>query len=142
MIEGIKKFWQSVKEKYEAFKQTEFAKKTGPVLKKTGAVLALTGRWAYKLRSILLAIPVGVTAIALAVRNAQQLPTEVGLSMQANGEYQWIIGRGAAVWIPLLITVVCLAMMFVSKKVLYPWLISLFSLALPLVLWLSNIFPN
>jgi hypothetical protein len=32
--------------------------------------------------------------------------------------------------------------MFLSKKVLYPWLISVFSLALPLVLWLTNIFPN
>lgn len=142
MIESIKEFWQGVKEKYANFKKTKFAQKTGPVLKKTGEVLSLTGRYAYRFRSILLAIPVGVTAIALAVRNGQQLPTEVGVYMQANGEYQWLISRGAAVWIPLLLTAVCVGMMFLSKKVLYPWLISAFSLALPVVLWFTNIFPT
>lgn len=124
-----KGFFQSIKEKYQQFKKSNFAQ-----------VLGMTARWAYKLRSILLSIPVAVVALALAVRNLTQLPTEVGFILQENGEYQWMISRGMAVCVPVAITAVCLCMMFLSKKVLYPWLISVFSLALPLVLWLSNVF--
>ena len=47
-----------------------------------------------------------------------------------------------AACIPVAITAVCLLMMFLSKKTLYPWLISVFSLVLPLVIWFSNVFPN
>ena len=126
-----KGFFQGIKEKYQQFKKSNFAQ-----------VLGMTGRWAYKLRSILLSIPVAVVALALAVRNLTQLPTEVGINLLSNGEYQWVISRGVAAIVPLVITAVCLVMMFLSKKVLYPWLVSVFSLALPLVLWLSNIFPN
>ena len=124
-------FFQNIEEKYQEFKKSNFAQ-----------VMGMTCRWAYKLRSILLSIPVAVVALALAVRNLSQLPTEVGINMLANGQYQWVISRGMAACIPVAITAVCLVMMFLSKKVLYPWLISVFSLALPLVLWFTNIFPN
>lgn len=124
-------FFQNIEEKYQEFKKSNFAQ-----------VVGMTAKWAYKLRSILLSIPVAVVAIALAVRNLTQLPTEVGINMLANGEYQWMISRGMAACIPVAVTAVCLVMMFLSKKVLYPWLISVFSLALPLVLWFTNIFPN
>lgn len=122
-------FFQSVKEKYQQFKKSDFAQ-----------VLGMTARWAYKLRSILLSIPVAVAALALAVRNLAQLPSEVGFNLLANGEYQFVLSRGMAACIPVAITAVCLVMMFLSKKVLYPWLISVFSLVLPLVIWLSNSF--
>lgn len=124
-----KSFFQSIAEKYKQFKKSNVAQ-----------VIGMTFRWAYNLRSILLSIPVAVVALALAVRNLTQLPAEVGIVLQANGEYQWVIGRGVAAIVPLLITALCIAMMLLSKKVLYPWLISVFSLALPLVLWLSNMF--
>lgn len=134
IIEKIKETWQN-------FQESEFVRKVWPWMKKAGEVLALTGRWAYKLRSILLAIPVAVTAGALAIRNLQQLPAEVGINILASGEYQWMVSRSTAAFVPLGVTAVCLALMFCSKKVLYPWLISLFSLALPLVIWLSNALP-
>ena len=124
-------FFQNIEGKYQEFKKCNFAQ-----------VVGMTAKWAYKLRSILLSIPVAVVAIALAVRNLTQLPTEVGINMLANGEYQWVISRGMAACIPVAITAVCLVMMSLSKKVLYPWLISVFSLVLPLVLWFTNIFPN
>ena len=124
-----KGFFQSVKAKYQQFKKSDFAQ-----------VLGMTFRWAYKLRSILLSIPVAVVALALAVRNLTQLPPEVGFNLLSNGEYQFVLSRGMAACIPVAITAVCLVMMFLSKKVLYPWLISVFSLVLPLVIWLSNIF--
>ena len=133
--------FEKMKETWQRFMESEFVQKAKPVLKKTGYVLVLTGRWAYKLRSVLLAIPVAVAAGALAIRNMQQLPTEVGINILASGEYQWLVSRSVAALAPLAVTAVCLGLMFCSKKVLYPWLISLFSLALPIVIWVTNVFP-
>jgi len=135
-------FIEKIKEIWHSFTESAFVQKTGLVLKKIGYVLALTFKWAYKLRSVLLAIPVAVVAGALAIRNMQRLPTEVGINILANGEYQWMISRNMAALAPLAVTAVCLLLMFCSKKVLYPWLISLFSLVLPLVIWLTNVFPS
>ena len=111
-------------------------------LKKIYEILQVVGQWAYKLRSVILAIPVVITAIVLAVRNAGRLPVYVGINMQASGEYAMMIERSVAIFVPLLITAVCLLMMFLSKKVLYPWLVSLFSLLLPILLWITNTFPG
>ncbi len=99
------------------------------------------GTWAYKLRSVLLSIPVAIAAISLAIRNMAKLPEQVGLNLQANGEYAMVVGRGVAVMGPLAVTAVCLLLMFCSRRVVYPWLISLFSLTLPLLLWFTNTFP-
>ena len=99
------------------------------------------GTWAYKLRSVLLSIPVAIAAISLAIRNMAKLPEQVGLNLQANGEYAVMVGRGVAVMGPLAVTAVCLLLMFVSRRVLYPWVISLFTLILPLLIWVTNVFP-
>lgn len=123
---------------WKQFKEKEGTKKVAAFFGKLGFVLKLTARWAYKLRSLVLSIPVFVCAGALAIRNARQLPDLVGVNMLASGEYQWYISRGAAVLIPFAVTTVCLLLMLISKKILYPWLISLFSLVLPLVVWLTN----
>lgn len=97
-------------------------------------------KWIYRLRSILLSVPVLVIAIVLAVHNMNVLPDIIGLDMQSNGEYTQAITKGVAVMGPLLLTVVCSLLTICSKKVLYPWLISLFSLALPLVFMLTGAF--
>lgn len=97
-------------------------------------------KWAYRLRSVILAIPVAVGAVILAIYNQANLPAQVGINLQASGEYAQMVGKGVAVFGPLAVTAVCLLMMFCSRKVLYPWLISLFSLALPLVILLTNAF--
>lgn len=99
-------------------------------------------QWIYKLRSILLAVPVVAAAIKLAFQNMARLPEFVGINLQANGEYAMMIERNVAVFVPLLITAACLLTMFLSKKVLFPWLVSVFSLVLPVVLWITNIFPG
>ncbi|MBE6943936.1 MAG: hypothetical protein E7453_06705 [Ruminococcaceae bacterium] len=99
-------------------------------------------QWIYRLRSILLAVPIVAAAIKLAFQNMARLPEFVGINLQANGEYAVMIERNVAVFAPLLITAVCLLTMFLSKKVLWPWLVSLFSLVLPLLLWITNIFPG
>lgn len=128
----------SLSQWWNEFKQKESTQKTLAFLDKVWFVLKLTGQWIYKLRSLVLSIPIFVCAGVLAIRNARLLPASVGINILANGDYQWYISRGAAVLIPFVVTIFCLGMMAISKKVLYPWLISVFSLALPLVVWLTN----
>lgn len=99
-------------------------------------------KWVYKLRSIVLAIPVAVTAVILAVRNMAVLPAKVGFDLQATGEFTYLVGKTTAVMGPLAVTAICLLLMFCSKRVVYPWLVSLFSLALPVVILLVNTFPG
>ena len=96
--------------------------------------------WIFRLRSIILSVPVLVIAIILAVHNMNTLPEIIGLDMQANGEYTQAITKGVAVMGPLLFTVVCTMLTICSKKMLYPWWISLFSLALPLVFMFTGAF--
>ena len=135
------KFFEKVKDQWQRFLNSQAVQKTIPVLKIIKDVLVLTVQWGYKLRSVLLAIPVAVLAIMLALRNMQQLPVQVGINILASGDYQWMVSRDTAAWAPLAVTAVCILLMFCSKKVLYPWLISLFTLVLPLVIWITNVFP-
>lgn len=99
-------------------------------------------KWIYRLRSVVLAIPIAVGAIILAIHNNANLPETVGINIQATGEYAETVSRSVAVLGPLAVTAVCLLMVFCSRKVLYPWLISLFSLVLPLLIYITNIFPG
>ena len=104
-------------------------------------VLAGIGRWIFHLRGIFMAIPVALVAISLAIKNPQRLPAMVGINILASGEYQYMVARSTAVTAPLIITAVCLLLMFCSRKTVYPWLISIFSLVLPIVIYITNIFP-
>lgn len=105
-------------------------------------VAKLVGTWAYKLRSLLLSIPVVVVAITMAIQNMARLPAMVGINLLASGEYQFMVVKMVAVVGPLALTALCLLLMFSSKKVLFPWLISVFSLALPWLIWITNVFPS
>ncbi len=131
-----------VREAWEHFTEKPWVQKTAAFCKKAGFVLALTSKWAYKLRSFVLSIPVFICAVVLAIRNVKLLPQHVGINMLESGQYQWVISRGIAVMFPLAVTILCLVLVLSSKKVLYPWLISVFSLALPLVIWFTNTFPS
>ncbi len=111
-------------------------------LQKTMETLRTFWKWAYRLRSVILAIPVGVAAVFLALHNQINLPDMVGVDLQASGEYAQLVSKGVAVFGPLAVTGICLVLMFCSRKVLYPWLISVFSLVLPLLLLITNIFPG
>jgi hypothetical protein len=116
--------------------------KTLEVFRKIGNVLGSIGKWIYRLRGFFMAIPVVLAALYLATRNMARLPAEVGINLLANGQYEYLISRGLAVMIPLVVTGVCLLMMLLSRKTIYPWLISIFSLVLPELIWLTNVFPS
>lgn len=105
-------------------------------------VIKLTAKWLYKLKTLVLAIPVAVAAVILALRNLWGLPGNVGINLLESGEYAFYLNKGLAVLLPLGITALCLFFMFISRKILYPWLVSVFSLALPVVLWITNTFPS
>lgn len=115
--------------------------KTLNVLRKIGSVLKSIAKWIYRLRGFFMAIPVVLAALYLATQNMARLPDEVGINLLANGQYEYLISRGLAVMGPLVITGVCLVMMFLSRRTVFPWLISIFSLVLPLLIYITNVFP-
>ena len=108
---------------------------------KTGKVLHEIGKWIFRLRGFFMAIPVAVAALYLAVQNMARLPAEVGINLLENGQYEYLISRGLAVLAPLVVTAVCLVMMWLSRRTVYPWIISIFSLVLPYLIWITNVFP-
>lgn len=97
--------------------------------------------WIYRLRKIILAAPVVYFALRLAAYNMVNLPMSVGLWLQSNGEFSMHIARQLAVVGPLALTGGCLVMMFLSRKALYAWAISVFTLAVPILLVISNNYP-
>ena len=115
--------------------------KTVRVLKTTGKVLKEIGKWIFRLRGFFMAVPVAIAALYLAAQNMARLPEEVGINLLANGEYQYLVSRGLAVMGPLVVTGACLVMMFLSRRTVYPWIISIFTLVLPLLIWFTNVFP-
>ena len=98
--------------------------------------------WIWAGRKILLAIPVVYLMLYFARLNWNVLPDSVGLNLQVTGEYASYISKEMAVYGPLGITGGCLAMMFLSRKTLYPWMICMFSMLLPVLVLITNIFPS
>lgn len=125
---------------------TQNTKKTAAqakaVLGKIDTVINKIGMVLFRLRKLVLAAPVVYYALKLASRNMEQLPEQVGLNLQSTGEFATTISRSLAVMGPLGLTAGCLLMMFCSRKALYPWAISVFTLALPVLLLLSNLYPS
>ena len=104
-------------------------------------VINIIGLVLFRLRKIVLTIPVVFYALKLAAYNGEHLPEQVGLNLQATGEFAMTISRSMAVMGPLALTLACLFLMFCSRKALYPWAISVFTLALPLLILFSNLYP-
>lgn len=111
------------------------------ILKKAGRVIGVIIIWIYRLRGVLLAIPVVYAAVKLASYNMEHLPQIVGINLQASGAFADTITREFAVYGPLGITAACLILMLCSRKVMYPWAISVFTLVIPVLLLISNQYP-
>ena len=115
--------------------------KTLNVMKKIGSVLKSIAKWIYRLRGFFMAIPVVLAALYLATKNMARLPEEVGINLLANGQYEFLVSRGLAVLVPLIVTGVSLIMVFLSRRTIYPWIISIFTLILPWLIYITNVFP-
>ena len=122
-------------------KDNETMQKVTGVIRKIGYVSSQIFRWIYRLRRFLLAIPVVIAAIRIAGLNMERLPEMVGLNLQATGEFAQMVTREYAVYGPMGVTMLCLLLMFFTRKVFYPWLISIFTLVLPYLIYLTNIYP-
>ena len=115
--------------------------KTLNVLRKIGSMLKSIAKWIYRLRGFFMAIPVVLAALYLATKNMARLPDEVGINLLANGQYEFLVSRGLAVLVPLIVTGVSLIMVFLSRRTIYPWIISIFTLILPWLIYITNVFP-
>lgn len=118
-----------------------FWQKAMLVLAKIGGVLEVIVNLLYKLRKVFMAAPVVYYAVKLARYNSVNLPQVVGISLQSNGAFAQTLTRQMAVMGPLGVTAACLLLMFLSRKAMYPWAVSIFSLAIPILLLLSNRYP-
>lgn len=118
-----------------------FWQKAMLVLAKIGGVLEVILNLLYKLRKVFMAAPVVYYAVKLARYNSVNLPQVVGISLQSNGAFAQTLTRQMAVMGPLGVTAACLLLMFLSRKAMYPWAVSIFSLAIPILLLLSNRYP-
>ncbi len=136
-IEKATEKWNTLCEKTKPARQA-----TARAMGRFGKAMKRFGHFIYAMRKVFAAIPVGVAAVLLAIYNQAHLPPVVGLGLQNDGTFSLLLARELAVLGPVAVTAVCLLMMFASKKILTPWLVSLFSLAVPLVVLLTNSFPN
>ena len=106
---------------------------------KSGLGRFFAALWRY--RAVILACSVLILSVVVAVASMAQLPNQVGINLQSDGTYSFTVPKIIAVLFPCLITLVSLFFLLISKRTLYPWLISLFTLALPLLIYITNVFP-
>ena len=99
-------------------------------------------KWAYRLRTVLYTIPVVLFSAFFALRNLAVLPARVGFDLQASGDFAYTMDKSLAVFGPLVITGICLILMYCSKRKTYPWLVAMFSLAIPIVIYVTNTFTG
>lgn len=134
----FKSCWQKIKDSFQK------ATIEGQTVSE-GSMFKIICIWVYKLRSVFLAIPVAFAAIIMAIQNMTRLPETVNLYFPGENILTanlTELSREAAVFGPLLVTVVCLVMMFLSRRVTFPWLISLFTLILPPFIYFITVFPG
>lgn len=115
--------------------------KVRAVVGKINSIINLIGVWLFRLRKFVMAAPVVYYALRLANYNRNNLPEQVGINLQSTGEFARMISRDMAVNGPLALTLGCLLLMFCSRKAMYSWAISIFTLALPLLLLFTNLYP-
>lgn len=136
-LDSFAEKWQKISDKAQPALES-----TSAFCKKAGESIVLVWKYMVKLKKVILAVPVGVGAVLLALKNLTDLPETVGLNLQSDGTFTMLIARELAVLGPLAITALCLLLMFGSKRTLTPWLVSVFSLAIPLLILITNTFPS
>lgn len=136
-IDNVMDKWNTLREKARPF--LDSAARFGREL---GKAFHVIWTYVYRLRKVFMAIPVGCGAVYLAIYNQAHLPAVVGLDLQISGDFNLQVVRELAVLGPLALTAVCLLLMFVSRRTLTPWMVSMFSLALPLLILVTNTFPS
>lgn len=124
-------------------------------------------KYIFWFRSVILGAPLAVAAVVLAAQNMARLPDEVPytkllfysehkqkfLPFLFTSEAESVlfgflamipdtISKAQAVFMPLTMTAVCIVLMILSKRMLYPFLIGLLTLVLPFVIYWFIEFPK
>ena len=135
--------FEMITDKWNALRKdvTDGINTTGSTYTRVKSIIGVIIMVLYRLRKIVLAIPVVFYALKIASYNMQNLPEIVGINLQSNGAFAETISRTTAVMGPLGITGACLVLMLCSRKALYPWAVSVFTLILPLIILFSNQYP-
>lgn len=136
-MDNVAQKWATMREKV-----SPVMKKIGKFFRKTMDILALIWRYIARFKRIIIAIPVAIGAVYMALWNMDRLPAKVGLGLQLDGTFDYMIPREIAVLGPIAVTALCLLLMFCSKRTLTPWLVSVFTLVLPIWIWIINVFPS
>lgn len=122
-------------------KTKPFRSATANVMKKIWRFFRIIWLYIYRLRTVFLSLPVGVAAVLLALQNLARLPDTVGIWLLSNGEFLLMVPKLLAVIAPVAVTALCILLLLCSKKVLYPWMISIFTLVLPFLIYYTNLLP-
>lgn len=117
------------------------AKNFKTTLANINSLINFIGMMLFRLRKLVLAVPVGYAAVKLALYNRANLPEQVGINLQSSGAFEQMITKDIAVMGPLGLTAACLLLMFCSRKAMYPWAISVFTLAVPILILFTNLYP-
>lgn len=107
---------------------------------RVGTVFGALFSWIFRLRKLFMTLPVLLAALRLATYNMENLPEVVGFDIQSTGEFAQMLSRETAVYGPLGLTCACLVLMLCSRRTVYPWLISIFTLVLPVLIWALNVY--
>lgn len=134
--------WNALFKKEDTSQNDEAETTEKTTFEKVKDVIYQVGLWIYRLRGVIMSIPVVIAALKLARVNYELLPDVVGLDLQTSGEYSYMVAKEVAVYGPLAVTALCLLMVLMSRKTAYPWLISVVSLAIPLIILMINVFPS
>lgn len=136
-------FFAVIEEKWNLLctKTKPFRLATAKVLQNVWKYIRIIWAYIYRLRTVFLSVPVGIAAVLLALRNLSRLPGSVGIWLLANGEFFLMVPKVLAVVAPVAVTAFCILLVLLSKKILYPWMISVFTLILPALIYYTNIFP-
>ena len=110
------------------------------IYKRIEAVVVTLCAWIFRLRKVFMILPVLWAALQLAIYSRDNLPETVGFNIQASGEFAQVISRETAVYGPLGLTCACLVLVLLSRRTVYPWIISIFTLALPVLILTLNVF--
>ena len=116
--------------------------KTKNVFAEIGGVFRAIGSCIFKLRKLFMAVPVLWALLKLSYKNLTELPEQVGFLLQRDGSFAITVSKEFALFGPIALTLGCLLLMFLSKKTLQPWVVSIFTLTLPLLIWLTNNFAG
>lgn len=149
------KWMDNLIDKWNAFldKVSPFCLGVSRVFRAIGRTFRDLWRYLFWFRSIVLGAPLAGAAVIIAAQSASRLPETVEYTMlkidteAANALFglfvmaQESMSRNLAVMIPLGLTAVCIVLMIFSKRMLYPFMIGLFTLTLPYILYFFTVYP-